>query len=65
MKKEPALKIGDKVVMANCGEAEHYPNKVWICRSDSYYSKYGTKEDLVFLEGFAGSFLVDCLKISL
>ncbi len=65
MKTEPTLKIGDKVIMVNCGEAEFYKNKVWFCRTDSYPSKYGTKEELVFLKDFSGCFRVDCLKIIL
>lgn len=56
------LKKGDKVVMTNCGEAEHYAGKVWECITDQRKSHKGRNpEDVVSLKGFSGSFLVKCL----
>lgn len=55
------LKKGDKVVMHTCGEAEHYKGKVWTCNSDEFTSS--SKEQVVFLEGFSGYFLVKYLQV--
>lgn len=48
------FKKGDKAVMVNCGEGEHYAGKIWTCRGDSF--KDNNKEEVVFLEGFSGYF---------
>ena len=48
------FKKGDKAVMVNCGEGEHYAGKVWTCKGDSF--KDNNKEEVVFLEGFSGYF---------
>lgn len=48
------FKKGDKVVMVNCGESEHYAGKVWTCSGNSFRDI--NKEEVVFLEGFSGSF---------
>ena len=53
-----SLKKGDKVVMTNCGEAEHYAGKIWECGSDQFKNHKGRDpEDVVFLNGFSGSFV--------
>ena len=57
--KTETLKKGDKVVMFNCGEADHYSNKVWECMTDSFNQ---SGSDLVFLNGFSGSFSTKYLK---
>ncbi|MDY7964483.1 hypothetical protein [Bacillus thuringiensis] len=54
------LKVGDKVVMHTCGEAEHYDGKVWTCRTDQFKASSGSQ--VVFLEGFSGYFLVEYLQ---
>jgi hypothetical protein len=60
---ELKFKKGDSVKMVNCGEAEHYKDKVWICRTDSFLENYGRpKQEVVFLEGFGGYFLCDFLQ---
>ena len=56
------LKIGDKVKMINCGEADHYKEKIWVCRTDSFYPEHYKKDNVVMLEGFAGWFLCEYLK---
>lgn len=55
------LKKSDRVVMHKCYEANllKYKDKLWICQTDSFLSK--GKEDVVFLEGFSGYFLVKFL----
>lgn len=53
------LKIGDKVVMHTCYEAEKYHGKVWTVRS-SESEICGSK--VVWLEGFCGCFAVEFLK---
>ena len=57
--KTDTFKKGDKVFMVNCGEAEHYSNRIWTCMTNSF--KQGGS-DLVFLHGFSGSFLTKYLK---
>jgi len=57
--KTNTFKEGDKVVMFNCGEADHYPNKVWTCMTNSFKQ---SGSDLVFLHGFSGSFSTQYLK---
>ena len=61
--KTDTFKKGDKVVMHSCGEANfpEYKGKVWICLTDSFLSR--SNSELVFLEGFSGSFLVKYLQI--
>ena len=49
----------NKVVMFNCGEADHYPNKVWECMTNSFTQ---SGSELVFLKGFSGSFSTKYLK---
>lgn len=48
------FKKGDRAVMVNCGEGEHYAGKVWTCKGDSF--KDNNNEEVVFLEGFSGYF---------
>jgi hypothetical protein len=40
------LKVGDKVEMHNCWEADYYKGKVWTCTSDEFTSSSG--EQVVF-----------------
>ncbi len=56
------LNKGDKVVMHSCGEAEFpkYRGKIWKCKTDSYHDK--CNQEVVFLEGFSGCFLVKYLQ---
>jgi len=54
------MKIGDKVEIVNCAEAETYAGKVWTVRSDSWEIS-GTM--CVLLEGKRGGFAVNCLKV--
>jgi hypothetical protein len=66
MTKIQKLKIGDKVVMHTCGEAEFpkYFGKVWTCKTDEYTTGEGLYEqNLVFLEGFSGSFATEFLQL--
>lgn len=58
--KTKSLKKGDKVKMHNCGEADFYPNKEWVCKTDSFKSHSGA--DVVFLEDYSGYFIVEFLK---
>lgn len=58
------MKEGDKVIMVNCGEAERYKDKIWVCRTDSFFPKNYPTEEVVMLEGFAGWFLCKFLKIA-
>jgi hypothetical protein len=55
------LKMGDRVVMHTSGEADHNKGKIWTCRGDEFTSS--AKEQVVFLEGFSGYFLVEYLQI--
>lgn len=54
------FKKGDAVIMHTCGEADYYAGMRWICRTDSYKDRAG--QDVVFLEGFSGSFSAKFLK---
>ncbi|MEC2062696.1 hypothetical protein [Bacillus inaquosorum] len=54
------LKKGDHVVMHTCGEAEHYDGKIWHCTSDEFTDRAG--QQVVFLEGISGCFLVKYLQ---
>jgi len=54
------MKIGTKVKMVDCAEAEYHLGKVWITRSE-VQEMCGSK--VVFLEGYSGGFDVDKLKV--
>jgi len=54
------FKKGDKVVMFDCGEAKHYKGRVWVCETSSFTTL--SKCEVVFLEGFSGSFVAKFLK---
>jgi hypothetical protein len=57
------LKKGDKVVIHTCGEAEHYNGKIWTCKTDEFVSGNGIyQQDVIFLEGFSGSFVTKYLQ---
>ena len=59
------LKKGDKVVMHSCIEAVYpdYYGKIWTCICDEYETSKGVyKQNLIFLEGFSGSFLTEYLQ---
>lgn len=63
--KTETFKKGDKVVMHTCHEATFYKGKIWTCKTDSYKTgsvDYGFQE-LVFLEGFSGSFAANFLAL--
>lgn len=63
MARRKKLKKGDQVVMHSCGEAEHYNGKVWTCERDEFSRGKGMfKQNLVFLEGFSGTFLTEYLQ---
>jgi hypothetical protein len=57
------MKIGTKVKMVNCAEAEHpkYKDKIWKTRSKPW-NLCGT--EVVLLEGFSGGFSTECLEIT-
>lgn len=57
------LKAGDKVVMHTCMEADNpkYLGKIWTCKTDAYRNK-GHDYDVLFLEGFSGSFATEFLQ---
>lgn len=55
------LRPGDYVKMINCYEAKLNPDKVWVVRSEPWELGHGEK--VVLLEGKAGGFLCDCLKL--
>lgn len=52
-------KKGDKVVMSDCFEAEHYEGKVWTCSGDSFQDSSG--EEVVYLDDKSSYFSCDCL----
>lgn len=54
------LKIGDKVKMINCLEADEYKDKVWVVRSEPF-EMCGSK--VILLEGKRGGFDTDCLEL--
>lgn len=54
------FKAGDKVKMINCIEAKIYKNTIWTCLTDSYIDK--SNDEVVFLDGFSGCFLVKYLQ---
>jgi hypothetical protein len=57
------LKKGDKVVMHTCMEANNpkYLGRIWTCKTDAYRNK-GYDYDVIFLEGFSGSFAAEFLQ---
>lgn len=58
------LKKGDKVVMHTCDEAKVYNGKIWICKSDEFVQgEIPFEQNLVFLEGFSGSFCTQYLQV--
>jgi len=58
------FKKGQKVVMFDCMEARHPKNygKLWTIESDSFQREKNTSE-VVFLEGFSGSFSCGYLQL--
>lgn len=54
------LKIGDKVCMVNCTEAEEYKDKIFEVQSEPW--KLGHGREVVLISGICGGFAVDCLK---
>jgi hypothetical protein len=58
---EEIVKIGTKVKMVNCSEAETYPDKIWTTRSEPW--RLGHGEEVVLLEGKAGGFAIRCLQV--
>ena len=58
------FKKGDKVVMHTCGEADfpQHKGKLWTCTTDSFRREKRSRE-VVFLEGFSGSFGCEFLQI--
>ncbi|GAV11452.1 hypothetical protein [Paenibacillus sp. NAIST15-1] len=61
----PSLKQGDAVVMHTCIEAMNpeYYGKIWYCKTDEFTTGKGVyKQQLVFLDGFSGSFLTEFLQ---
>ncbi len=55
------LKLGDKVRMVNCREADKYGDKTWTTRSEPWVIGGGHGEhsggiELIMLEGFSGGF---------
>lgn len=59
-KRTVKLKKGQHVVMHTCAEASSYNGKIWKTSSDSYDN---TRREVVFLEGFSGSFSTDYLAV--
>ncbi|WP_312337178.1 hypothetical protein [Anaerospora hongkongensis] len=62
-KRKPVLvnwPVGTKVRMVNCGEAEHYGDKVWTTRSEPW-ELCGSQ--VVLLEGKSGGFDKNCLEV--
>jgi len=55
------LKIGTKVRMVNCLEAEKYGDRIWITESEPWRIACG--EWLVLLEGYRGGFAVKFLEV--
>ena len=53
------LKIGDKVVMHTCLEAETW-RKIWTCRTSEFTAASG--DQVVFLEGYRGYFCCEFLQ---
>lgn len=57
--KTSTLKRDQKVIMVNCGEADHHKDVIWNCATPSFIQ---SGSELVFLHGFSGSFLTKYLK---
>lgn len=53
------LKKGEKVKMVDCGEADHYRDRVWITRSETWIL---CGSEVILLEGKAGGFATECLE---
>ena len=53
------LKMGDKVIMVNCLEAEKYKDKIWEVRSEPW-DLCGS--EVVLLKGKSGGFAAEFLK---
>lgn len=59
------LKKGDLVIMHTCGESLAPKNKgrIWVCKTDEYVTgEKPYEQQLVFLEGFSGSFATKYLE---
>lgn len=59
------LKKGELVVMHTCVEARNpkYEGKIWTCKTDQFTQGEGAyAQDLIFLEGFTGSFASEFLQ---
>jgi len=54
------MKIGTKVKMVNCLEAEKYKDRVWVTRSEPW--KVGGNW-VVLLDGYSGCFAVEFLEV--
>lgn len=54
------MRIGTKVIMVNCREAEKYEGRVWVTRSKPFMC---CGKEVVLLEGKSGGFSTKCLKI--
>lgn len=54
------MKIGTKVIMKNCAEAEKYAGKVWTTRSETWEC---CGSEVVLLEGKSGGFAIKHLEI--
>ncbi|WP_226035704.1 hypothetical protein [Aquibacillus saliphilus] len=54
------MKIGTKVKMVNCYEANVNPDKVWVTRSEPWELCHG--ESVVLLKGKSGGFSTTCLE---
>lgn len=56
------MKIGTKVKMINCAEANHpkYKDRIWKTRSNPW-RLCGSM--VVLLEGFSGGFSIECLEV--
>jgi hypothetical protein len=59
--KQP-LKIGDKVRLVRCYEADRYKDRFFTVRSEPWYICYGTVE-LVLLEGLGGGYATKYLEL--
>jgi len=55
------MKIGTKVKMKNCLEAEKYKDRIWETRSEPWEIAHGVW--LVLLNGYSGGFSVKCLEV--
>jgi len=54
------MKVGTKVKMVNCIEAEENEGKVWVTRSEPWAVCGST---VVLLEGKRGGFDISCLQV--